>query len=396
MQRFAATFALACLTCSSAGAGEAPVKIGLLTDMSGVFADADGPGGAEAVKMAIEDFGGEVLGQKITFFSADHQNKPDIGAAKAREWFDRDGVTMVLAGPNSSVALAVNAISRDKKRIFMPIGATTSRLSNEDCTPYTVQYAYDTIALSKGTGSAVLKQGGKSWYFVTADFAFGTAIEKDTRDVVQAQGGKTLGSVRHPLGTADYSSYLLQAQAARPDVLALANAGTDTINSIKAVDEFGLVDQMKVVAMNMYLSDVHALGLNAAKGMYMTDGWYWDLNDKTRAWAKRFLARTSKMPTLVQAADYSAAWHYFSAVKAAGSSDSDAVVAKMREMPINDFFATGGHIRADGRMIHDMYLMQVKSPSESKYPWDYYKVIEVIPGEQAAFTKDESRCNLWK
>ncbi|ACA19880.1 ABC branched-chain amino acid family transporter, periplasmic ligand binding protein [Methylobacterium sp. 4-46] len=396
MQRFAATFALACLTCSSAGAGEAPVKIGLLTDMSGVFADADGPGGAEAVKMAIEDFGGEVLGQKITFFSADHQNKPDIGAAKAREWFDRDGITMVLAGPNSSVALAVNAISRDKKRIFMPIGATTSRLSNEDCTPYTVQYAYDTIALSKGTGSAVLKQGGKSWYFVTADFAFGTAIEKDTRDVVQAQGGKTLGSVRHPLGTADYSSYLLQAQAARPDVLALANAGTDTINSIKAVDEFGLVDQMKVVAMNMYLSDVHALGLDAAKGMYMTDGWYWDLNDKTRAWAKRFLARTSKMPTLVQAADYSAAWHYLSAVKAAGSSDSDAVVAKMREMPINDFFATGGHIRADGRMIHEMYLMQVKSPSESKYPWDYYKVIEVIPGEQAAFTKEESRCNLWK
>ncbi|WP_336489900.1 ABC transporter substrate-binding protein [Methylobacterium nigriterrae] len=375
---------------------DAPVKIGLLTDMSGVFADADGPGGAEAVKMAIEDFGGEVLGRKISFFSADHQNKPDVGAAKVREWFDRDGVTMVLAGPNSSVALAVNAISRDKKRIFMPIGATTSRLSNEDCTPFTVQYAYDTIALSKGTGSAILKQGGKSWYFVTADFAFGTAIEKDAREFIQSRGGNTLGSVRHPLGTADYSSYLLQAQAAKPDVLALANAGTDTINSIKAVDEFGLVGQMKVVAMNMYLSDVHALGLEAAKGMYMTDGWYWDLNDKTRTWAKRFLARTSKMPTLVQAANYSAAWHYLSAVKSAGTSDADATIAKMREMPINDFFATDGYIRPDGRMIHDMYLMQVKSPGESKYPWDYYNVVEIIPGEQAASTKAESRCNLWK
>lgn len=391
----ATTVTLALLACSAALADEAPVKVGLLTDMSGVFADADGPGGVEAVRMAIEDFGGEVLGQKIAFLSADHQNKPDIGAAKVREWFDRDGITMVLAGPNSSVALAVNGIARDKKRIFMPIGATTSRLSNEDCTPFTIQYAYDTIALSKGTGSAIVKQGGKSWFFVTADFAFGTAIEKDTRDVIQSMGASTIGSVRHPLGTADYSSFLLQAQAARPDVLGLANAGTDTINSIKAVGEFGLVGQMKVVAMNMYLSDVHALGLEAAKGMYMTDGWYWDLNDETRAWAKSYFARAGKMPTLVQAADYSATWHYLSAVKAAGTSDPEKVVARMRETPVNDFFARGGRIRPDGRMIHDMYLMQVKSPAESKYPWDYYKVLEVIPGEQAAATKAESRCSLW-
>ncbi|KAA0113491.1 ABC transporter substrate-binding protein [Methylobacterium sp. P1-11] len=376
-------------------AAEAPVTIGLITDMSGVFADADGPGGAEAIKMAIQDFGGEVLGQKIRFVSADHQNKADVGAAKVREWFDRDDVSMVIAGPNSSVGLAVNKLARDRKRVFMPIGSTTSRLTNEDCSPFTVQYAYDTIALSKGTGLAITKRGGRNWYFVTADFAFGTSIEKDTREVVRALGGNVLGSVKHPLGTVDYSSYLLQAQAAAPDVLGLANAGADTVNSIKAVSEFGLVGQMSVVAMNLYLSDVHALGLDAAKGMYMTDGWYWDLNDRTRAWAMRYFARTARMPTLPQAADYSATWHYLSAVKAAGTRDSETVMARMRETPVDDFFAHG-YIRADGRMVHDMYLMQVKTPAESRYAWDYYKVIETIPAEAAAATKAESRCELWR
>jgi branched-chain amino acid transport system substrate-binding protein len=372
------------------------VKIGLVTDMSGPYADADGRGGAEAVKMAIADFGGAVNGKKIEFVTADHQNKADISASKAREWLDQQGVDMIIAGPNSSVALAVARVARDKKKPFISIGATTARLTNEECSPYTVHYAYDTVSLAKGTGSAIVKQGGKSWYFLTADYAFGTSIEKDTSEIVKTNGGTVVGASRHPLATADFSSFLIQAQSSKAEVLGLANAGADTVNSIKAAYEFGINKKMKVVAMNMYISDVHSLGLNVAQGMYLTDGWYWNLNQETRAWSKRYMERMTSAPSLLHAADYSATMHYLNAVKAAGTDDGDKVMAKMKETKINDFFAKGGEIRADGRMVHDMYLMQVKTPAESKGAWDYYKVIQTIPGDQAFTTKAESRCVAWK
>ncbi|RTL48980.1 MAG: ABC transporter substrate-binding protein [Bradyrhizobiaceae bacterium] len=371
------------------------VKIGLITDMSGMYADPDGPGGAEAIRMSIADYGGTVNGKKIEFVVADHQNKADIGAARAREWIDQDGVDMILVGPNSSVGLAVAKIASDRKKPIFSIGSTSSRLTNEECSPFIVHYAYDTVSLSKGIGSAIVADGGKKWFFVTADYVFGASIEKDTREVVTAKGGTVLGSVRHPLNASDFSSFLLQAQSSGADVLALANAGADTINSIKAAHEFGIDKSMRLVAMNMYLTDVHALGLDTAKGLYMTDGWYWDMNDQTRPWAKRFFAKMNKMPTLLQAADYSAVTTYLNAVKAVGTDDGEKVMAEIKKTKINDLFAKDGYVRPDGRMIHDMYLMQVKTPQESKYPWDYFKLIKVIPGEEAATTKAESRCTLW-
>ncbi|MGH1572798.1 ABC transporter substrate-binding protein [Methylobacterium sp. P31] len=371
------------------------VKIGLITDMSGMYADADGPGGAEAIRMAIADFGGTVAGKPIEFVVADHQNKADIGSAKVREWIDRDGVDMVIAGPNSSVGLAVAKIAADRKKPFIAIGSTSSRLTNEDCSPFTIHYAYDTASLSKGTGSAIVAAGGKNWFFLTADYAFGQSIEKETREVITSKGAKVVGSIKHPLGSSDFSSFLLQAQGSGADTLALANAGADTINSIKAADEFGIPQTMKLVAMNMYLTDVHSLGLRVAKGLYMTDGWYWDLNDETRAWAKRYFAKMGSMPTLLHAADYSAVMTYLNAVKATGTDAGEAVIKHIKTTRINDFFAKDGYVRPDGRMIHDMYLVQVKNPEESKYPWDYYKLIRVIPGEEAATSKAESRCALW-
>lgn len=371
------------------------VKVGLITDMSGMYSDADGPGGAEAVRMSIADYGGLVNGKKIEFVIADHQNKADIGAAKAREWFDQDGVDMVIAGPNSSVGLAVAKIAADKKKPFFAIGSTSSRLTNEECSPFTIHYAYDTVSLSKGIGAAIVADGGKSWFFITADYAFGTSMEEDTRKVILANGGKVLGSIRAPLGVSDFSSFLLQAQSSGAQVLAMANAGADTINSIKAANEFGINRTMRIVAMNMYLTDVHALGLPIAKGLYMTDGWYWDANDKTREFGKRFYSKMNKMPTLLQAADYSAVTTYLNAVKATGTDDGEKVMEYIKKTPINDLFAQGGYVRPDGRMIHDMYLMRVKTPEESKYPWDYFKLVKTIPGEQAATTKEESRCTLW-
>jgi branched-chain amino acid transport system substrate-binding protein len=371
------------------------VKIGLITDMSGMYADADGPGGAEAIRMAIADFGGTVAGKTIEFVVADHQNKADVGSAKVREWIDRDGVDMVLAGPNSSVGLAVAKIAADRKKPFFAIGSTSSRLTNEECSPFTIHYAYDTVSLSKGTGAAIVSAGGKNWYFLTADYVFGLSIEKDTREVITAKGAKVAGSIKHPLGSSDFSSFLLQAQGSGADTLALANAGADTINSIKAADEFGISQSMKLVAMNMYLSDVHSLGLPVAKNLFMTDGWYWDLNDDSRAWGKKYFAKTSRMPTLLHAADYSAVTTYLNAIKVTGTDEGEAVMKQVKATPINDFFAKGGYVRPDGRMIHDMYLVQVKSPEESKYPWDYYKLVKVIPGEEAATTKSDSRCTLW-
>jgi branched-chain amino acid transport system substrate-binding protein len=372
------------------------IKIGLITDMSGVYADIDGPGGAEAVKMAIADAGGAINGKKIEFIVADHQNKADIAASKAREWFDQQGVDMLLGGTNSATNLAMAKVASEKKKVFISIGAATSRLTNEECSPYTVHYAYDTVALARGTGGAIVKQGGKTWFFLTADYAFGASLEKDTSDVVKANGGKVLGSVRHPLSASDFSSFLLQAQASKAQILGLANAGGDTINSIKAANEFGITKTMKLAGLLMFINDIHSLGLNLTQGMYLTDGWYWDLNNDTRAWAKRYFAKMKKEPSMLQAADYSATANYLNAVKAIGTDDADKVMAKLKATKINDFFTKNGVIRPDGRMVHDMYLMEVKKPSESKYPWDYYKVVQTIPGNQAYMTKAESKCSLWK
>ena len=372
------------------------VKIGFITDLSGVYADIDGPSGANAIRMAIADFGGTLNGKKIEFIVADHQNKADIAASKAREWFDQQGVDMLIGGTNSATSLAMAKVAAEKKKPFLSIGGGTARLTNEDCTPYTIHYAYDTVALAKGTGSAIVKQGGKSWYFLTADYAFGASLEKDTSAVVKANGGTVLGEVKHPLSAADFSSFMLQAQASKAQILGLANAGGDTINSIKAANEFGLTKNMKLAGLLMFINDVHSLGLKLTQGMYLTDGWYWDQNEESRAWAKKYFAKEKKEPSMLHAADYSATMFYLNAVKAAGTDDGDKVMAQMRKTKVNDFFAKNGEIRPDGSMVHDMYLMQVKTPAESKYPWDYYKVIQTIPGDQAFTTKAESKCSLWK
>ncbi|MDP3672506.1 MAG: ABC transporter substrate-binding protein [Telluria sp.] len=372
------------------------IKIGMISDMSGLYSDVDGPGGAEAIKMAIADMGGAIDGKKIEFVSADHQNKADIAASKAREWFDQQGVDMLIGGTNSGANLAMAKLAAEKKKVFISIGAGSAQLTNEACTPYTVHYAYDTVALARGTGGAIVKKGGKSWYFMTADYAFGQSLEKDTADVVKANGGTVLGSVKHPLSASDFSSFLLQAQASKAQILGLANAGGDLINAVKAANEFGITKSMKLAGLLVFINDVHTLGLNTTQGMYLTTGWYWDLNPETRAWAKRYFAKMKKEPSMLQAGDYSAAMTYLNAVKATGTDDADKVMAYMKKTKINDMFAKGGVIRPDGRMVHDMYLMEVKKPSESKYPWDYYKVVQTIPGDQAYVTKAESKCSLWK
>jgi branched-chain amino acid transport system substrate-binding protein len=372
------------------------VKIGFITDISGLYSDIDGQGGAEAIKMAIADFGGSVNGKKIEFISADHQNKADIAASKAREWFDQQGVDLLIGGTNSGTALAMSKVAAEKKRPFISIGAGTARLTNEECTPYTIHYAYDTVALAKGTGSAVVKQGGKTWFFLTADYAFGHSLESDTTNVVKASGGTVLGSVRHPLSASDFSSFLLQAQSSKAQILGLANAGGDTINSIKAANEFGITKSMKLAGLLMFINDVHSLTLPLTQNMYLTDSWYWDQNADSRKWAKRYFEKMKKMPSSLQAADYSAAMNYLNAVKAVGTDNPEKVTAQLKATKVNDMYAKGGVIRPDGRMVHEMYLMQVKTPAESKYPWDYYKVVQAIPGDQAFTTKAESKCALWK
>jgi len=372
------------------------IKIGMITDMSGLYTDIDGAGGAEAIKMAIADAGVVIAGKKVEFISADHQNKADIAASKAREWFDQQGVDMLIGGTNSGANLAMAKVAAEKKKVFISIGAGSARLTNEECTPYTVHYAYDTIALARGTGGAIVKQGGKSWYFMTADYAFGQSLEKDTSDVVKAAGGKVMGSVKHPLSASDFSSFLLQAQSSGAQILGLANAGGDAINSIKAANEFGITKKMKLAGLLIFINDVHSLGLNLTQGMYLTDGWYWDQNQETRDWSKRYFAKMKKSPSMLQAADYSAAANYLKAVKAVGTDDADKVMAHLKANKINDMFAKNGVIRPDGRMVHDMYLMEVKKPAESKYPWDYYKVVATIPGDQAYATKAETKCSLWK
>ena len=372
------------------------IRIGIITDMSSVYADLDGQGGAEAIRMAIADMGGTINGKKIEILSADHQNKPDVAATKAREWFDTQGLDMLIGGTNSGTSLAMSKVAAEKKKPFLVVGAATSALTNDQCTPYTVHWAYDTVALAKGTGNAVVKQGGKNWYFLTADYAFGHQLQADTAKVVEAAGGKVVGAVRAPLNASDFSSFLLQAQSSKAQILGLANAGGDTINSIKAANEFGITKSMKLAGLLVFINDIHSLGLKATQNMYLTDSWYWNQNAETRTWSRRFFDKMKRMPSSLQAADYSAALNYLNAVKATGTDDADKVLAQMRKTKINDVFAKGGFIRGDGRMVHDMYLMQVKTPDKSTEPWDYYNVVQVFKGEEAWTTKAESKCALWK
>ena len=359
------------------------VVIGDIDDMSGVYADVEGAGGVEAVNMAIADFGGTVLGKKITVLTADHQNKPDIGASKFREWADQQGLNLLLGGSNTGVNIAMAKVAAAKKVPFITIGAGGASLTNEDCTAYSVHYVYDTTALANGTATAMINAGGKSWFYLTADYAFGTQLQNAASKVVEVHGGKNVGAVRVPLGAADFSSFLLQAQASGAQVLGLANAGTDFSNSLKAANEFGITRTMKPAALLVFITDIHSLGLKTAQGLYLTDGWYWDLNDETRAFAKRFFAKMNRQPTMDHAGAYSATLTWLKAVKAAGTTDPDKVMAQLKKDKINDMFAKGGYIRADGAMIHEMYVMQVKTPQESKYPWDYYKLIRKMSGEDA-------------
>jgi branched-chain amino acid transport system substrate-binding protein len=372
------------------------VVIGDIDDMSGLYADVIGPKAVEAVKMAIADFGGSVLGQPIELLTFDHQNKPDLGAQKFREWADRNGLTMLLGGSNTGVSLAMAPVAREKKIPFIAIGAAGASLTGKDCTPYTVHYVYDTTALGNGTASAILKEGGKTWFFLTADYAFGTQLQNSAARVVMENGGQVVGSVRVPLNTSDFSSYLLQAQSSGAQVIGLANAGADFSNSLKAANEFGISKTMKPAALLAFISDINALGLEAAQGLYLTTAWYWDLNDKTRAFAKRFFDKTGAEPTMNQAGYYSATLTYLNAVKGAGTTDADKVMDELHKAKIDDMFTNNGVIRADGLMEHDMYVMQVKKPSESKYPWDYYRVVKKMSGEEAFGKLADSTCPLVK
>ncbi len=371
------------------------LRIGVLTDISGVYADISGKGAVEAVKMAVEDFGGKMFGKNIEVVSADHQNKADVGAAKAREWYD-GGVDMINDLANSGVALAVAGVAKEKKRHAIVNNASNVGVTNAQCSPYTVHYAYDAYSLAHGTGKTIAEGGGDTWFFLTVDFAFGIGLEQQVGDVVRANKGRVVGAARHPLGTTDFSSYVLQAQASKAKIIGLASTGNDTINAIKAANEFGVTKNQKLAALLLWIQDVHSLGLPTAQGLQLTNAWYWDMNDESRAFAKRYMQRVGQMPNMAHAGDYSSTMHYLKAVQAARTDDPDAVSAKMREMPINDMFAKNGKIRADGRMMHDMYLWEVKSPSESKYAWDYLKLIKTIPAEQAFMPLAQSTCYLVK
>ena len=399
--------ALAVLAVSMVGAWAGPasaqwtgnrVKIGVLSDMSSLYADITGPGSVLAARMAVEDFGGK-LGVPVAIVSADHQNKPDVGSNIVRQWIDRDGVDVIVDVPTSSVALAVNEIVREKNKVFLVSGAATSDLTGPKCSPNTVHWTYDTWALAHGTGSAVVKAGGDTWFFLTADYAFGHALERDTSEVVKASGGKVLGAVRHPLNTSDFSSFLLQAQASKAKIIGLANAGGDTINSIKQAAEFGVVKGgQKLAGLLVFITDVHSLGLRTAQGLLLTESFYWDLNDQTRAWSKRFAAKhDGKMPSMVQAGVYAAVTHYLKALAQTKSDeDGKAIVDKMKALPTDDPLFGKGTIRVDGRKIHPTYLFEVKSPDQTKGSWDYYKLVHAIPAAEAFRPLDQGGCPLVK
>jgi len=386
----------ASLSASAASAANTKVVIGDIDDMSGPYADVIGPRGVEAIKMAIADFGGTVLGQPIEVLTFDHQNKPALASQKIREWADTAGLTMELGGSNTGVSLAIAPVSKEKKIPFIAIGAAGASLTGKDCTPYMIHYGYDTTALANGTAKILVEQGGKSWFFLTADYAFGTQLENAAANVVKANGGTVVGDVRVPLGTSDFSSFLLQAQGSGAKVLALANAGADTSNSLKAASEFGLTKTMRPAALLVFLTDVHAIGLDIAQGLVLTTAWYWNMNDETRAFANRFFEKTKAMPTFSQAAYYSATLTYLNAVKAVGSTDPDKVMEQLHKTKVNDMFVKDATIRPDGLLEHDMYIVQVKTPAESKGEWDYYKILKTMKGDEAFGKLADSACPLVK
>jgi branched-chain amino acid transport system substrate-binding protein len=372
-----------------------PVKIGMITDMSSLYADIDGPAGVEMVKWAVQDFGGKVLNRPIEVLAADHQNKADVANSKAREWMDKENLAMLLGGTSSGTNLAMAKVAQEKKRPFISIGSGSARLTNEDCTPYTVHYAYDTVALAKVAGNALVKAGNKNWYFLTADYAFGQSLEADATAVVKANGGTVAGSVKHPLNASDFSSFLLQAQGSKAQILAMANAGGDFTNAMKAAKEFGITKTMKVAGLLVFINDVHSLGLNNTAGLQLADSWYWNQDDASRKFAKRFFDKFKRMPSSLHAADYSATTNYLKAVQQAGTTDGDKVMSTLKSMKFDDFYHKGT-VRADGRVIHDMYLFEVKNAKDSTTPWDYYKTVAKVPGEQAFTTVAESKCSLLK
>lgn len=393
----AVSLAVATIGAAHAQVSDGVVKIGVLTDLSGLYSDVAGQGTIIATQMAIDDFvAKEKPSFKIEMVSADHQNKGDISANKAREWLERDKVDAVTELVTTSTALAVMKIAKEKNRIALVSGAASTRITNEDCNDVTVHWTYDTYSVANGTAKAVVKQGGKKWFFLTADYAFGHSLEKDAGDVVKANGGEVVGSVRHPFPGSDFSSFLLKAQSSGAQIIGLANAGGDTINSIKQAAEFGITGKQSLAGLLMFITDVHSLGLKATQNMYLTEGFYWDLNDDTRAWSKRFFDKHKRMPTMVQAGQYSSIMHYLKAIKTVNTDDTQKVMAQMKKTPVNDFFAKNGSIRDDGRMVHDMYLLQVKKPADSKTPWDYYNVRATIPAAEAFQPLSASKCALVK
>ena len=399
MKSFAAAFAAGVALAASSGAANAQisddvVKIGVLTDMSSLYADATGKGSVTAVQMAVTDYGGKVKGKPVEVIAADHQNKPDVGVSIARNWYDNDKVDAIFDVPTSSVALPISALTREKNKININSGGGSSDITGIACSPNTVHWTYDTYALSNVAGRAMVKRGEDTWFFVTADYAFGMALERDAANVVKESGGKVVGQVRHPLNSSDFSSFLLQAQASKAKVVALANAGGDTTNALKQAAEFGITPAQKMIALLMEITDVHSLGIKSTEGLIVTDAFYWDTNDETRAFSKSFNEKVGHMPTMIQAGLYSATMHYLKAIDAIGTDEAPKVMAQMRATPINDFFAKNGKIRIDGRMVHDMYLFEVKKPSESRNEWDLYKLIATVPGDEAFRPLDKGGCPL--
>ena len=402
MKSFAAAVAAGLVLAASGGVANAQisddvVKIGVLTDMSSLYADATGKGSLAAVQMAVADYGGKVKGKPVEVIVADHQNKPDVGLNIARNWYDNDKVDAIFDVPTSSVALPISALTREKNRININSGGGSSDITGIACSPNTIHWTYDTYSLSNVAGKAMVKRGEDTWFFVTADYAFGMALERDAANVVKETGGKVLGDVRHPLNSSDFSSFLLQAQASKAKVIALANAGGDTTNALKQAAEFGITQGgQKMIALLQEITDTHALGIKATQGLIVTDAFYWDMNDETRAFSKRFNDKVGHMPTMIQAGLYSATMHYLKAIDAIGTDEAPKVMAQMRETPVNDFFAKNGRIRIDGRMVHDMYLFEVKKPEESKGEWDLYKLLATVPGDEAFRPLDKGGCPLVK
>ena len=385
---------IAASTAAQANISDDVVKIGVLTDMSGIYSDLAGQGAVEAVRMAAEDFGGEVLGAPIEVVFSDHLNQADTAAAKAREWFDIDGVDMINDLSNSGAALAVAGVAKEAERHIIVNGASNIGITNDMCSPYAIHYAYDAYSLAHGTGNAVVQDGGLNWFFLTVDFAFGIGLEEQVTEVVEAAGGEVMGSARHPLSASDFSSYMLQAQASGADIIGIASTGGDAINAINAAAEFGLTQNQTLAALLLWINDVHSIGLEAAQGLMLTNAWYWNMNEEAREFAERYYERVGSMPNMSQAANYSSTMHYLRAIEQAGTDDADAVSVAMREMPISDFFTPEGYIREDGRMMHDMYLWQVKSPEDSESDWDYLEPVSTIPAESAFRPLDQSTCYL--